>query len=75
MVVSNAVAALSDISEASTSGRSMLDMSPSSLNKMLTALNECSEWGQGGNLTYARRAQYCLWGMTIMYTTFNNPWE
>ena len=46
MVVSNAVAALSDISEASTSGLSILDMSPSSLNKMLTALNECSEWGQ-----------------------------
>ena len=49
MVVSNAVAALSDISEASDTCRSNLDMSPSSLNKMLTALNECSEWGQVRN--------------------------
>ena len=60
MVVSNAVAALSDISEASTSGRSMLDMSPSSLNKMLTALNECSEWGQGGNSIDARSDHHGL---------------
>ena len=46
MVVSNAVAALSDISEASANGRPVLDVGPSSINKMLTALNECSEWGQ-----------------------------
>jgi vesicle coat complex subunit len=49
MVVANAVAALSEISETSStaSGASFLsDMSPQTVNKLLTALNECTEWGQ-----------------------------
>jgi AP-1 complex subunit beta-1 len=44
MVVSNAVAALSDISE--TIGRDVLRLKPKLVNKLLAALNECSEWGQ-----------------------------
>jgi vesicle coat complex subunit len=45
MVVANAVAALSEISESSPSAR-IFDMNPQTINKLLTALNECSEWGQ-----------------------------
>lgn len=41
MVVANAVAALSEIAGDSNSA-----MAPQSINKLLTALNECSEWGQ-----------------------------
>jgi len=46
MVVANAVAALSEINEASTSGRPVIELTPQIVNKLLTALNECSEWGQ-----------------------------
>ena len=46
MVVANAVAALSEINEASTSGRPIIELTPQIVNKLLTALNECSEWGQ-----------------------------
>ena len=45
MVVANAVAALSEISESSPSAH-IFDMNPQTINKLLTALNECSEWGQ-----------------------------
>ncbi|XP_071946445.1 AP-1 complex subunit beta-1-like isoform X2 [Antedon mediterranea] len=45
MVVANAVAALSEINEASPNA-SGLDLSTSTINKLLTALNECTEWGQ-----------------------------
>lgn len=44
MVVANAVASLSDISE--TIGRDVLRLKPKIVNKLLAALNECSEWGQ-----------------------------
>lgn len=44
MVVANAVAALAEISE--TSGEAFFALAPSAVQKMLVALNECSEWGQ-----------------------------
>mmetsp|Transcript_4652 Transcript_4652/g.6090 ORF Transcript_4652/g.6090 Transcript_4652/m.6090 type:complete len:923 (-) Transcript_4652:252-3020(-) len=43
-VVANAVAALSEIGE--TSGRDVMQVSTSVLQKLLAALNECTEWGQ-----------------------------
>ena len=43
-VVSNAVAALSEIGE--VSGKDFLDVTPAVLQKLLAALNECTEWGQ-----------------------------
>ena len=43
-VVANGVAALSEISE--TSGRDVMKITPSVLQKLLAALNECTEWGQ-----------------------------
>lgn len=43
-VVSNAVAALGEIAE--TSGKDILVMTPAVLQKLLAALNECTEWGQ-----------------------------
>ena len=53
MVVANAVAALSEINEASPSGRPLIEMTPQTINKLLTALNECTEWGQ------VRVARFC----------------
>lgn len=46
MVVANAVAALSEINEASQSGQPLVEMNSATINKLLTALNECTEWGQ-----------------------------
>ncbi|XP_037933057.1 AP-1 complex subunit beta-1 [Teleopsis dalmanni] len=46
MVVANAVAALSEINEASQSGEPLVEMNSVTINKLLTALNECTEWGQ-----------------------------
>ncbi|GLV37016.1 Adaptor Protein complex 1/2 beta subunit [Carabus blaptoides fortunei] len=46
MVVANAVAALSEINEGSPSGCPLVEMNASTVNKLLTALNECTEWGQ-----------------------------
>ncbi|CAM9621377.1 unnamed protein product [Chrysoparadoxa australica] len=43
-VVANAVAALSEIAE--TSGNDVMQISSSVLQKLLAALNECTEWGQ-----------------------------
>jgi vesicle coat complex subunit len=45
MVVANAIAALSEISDTSPNAH-IFDMNPQAINKLLTALNECSEWGQ-----------------------------
>ncbi|CAF2638258.1 unnamed protein product [Rotaria sp. Silwood2] len=45
MVVANAVAALSEISEQSPQ-LNIFDLNGPTINKLLTALNECSEWGQ-----------------------------
>ncbi|XP_057357182.1 AP-2 complex subunit beta-like isoform X1 [Manis pentadactyla] len=44
-VVANTVAALPDISE-SHPNSTLLDLNPQNINKLLTALNECTEWGQ-----------------------------
>merc|ERR1711884_94116 len=46
MVVANAVAALSEINEASSTGQPLIEMNTTTINKLLTALNECTEWGQ-----------------------------
>ncbi|XP_024084652.1 AP-1 complex subunit beta-1 isoform X3 [Cimex lectularius] len=46
MVVANAVAALSEMNEASVSGSPLVEMNAQTINKLLTALNECTEWGQ-----------------------------
>mmetsp|Transcript_3675 Transcript_3675/g.4983 ORF Transcript_3675/g.4983 Transcript_3675/m.4983 type:complete len:918 (-) Transcript_3675:226-2979(-) len=43
-VVANGVAALSEIAE--TSGRDVMKISAAVLQKLLAALNECTEWGQ-----------------------------
>lgn len=47
-VVANAVAALSEMNEASISGAPLIEMNAQTINKLLTALNECTEWGQVG---------------------------
>ena len=46
MVVANAVAALSEINESSSTGHPLIEMNTTTINKLLTALNECTEWGQ-----------------------------
>uniref|UniRef100_UPI00358F5E58 AP-1 complex subunit beta-1-like isoform X1 n=2 Tax=Myxine glutinosa TaxID=7769 RepID=UPI00358F5E58 len=47
MVVSNAVAALCEIAESRENDpEPLLDLTPALVNKLLTALNECNEWGQ-----------------------------
>jgi len=45
-VVANAVAALSEINESSPTGVPLVEMNAPTVNKLLTALNECTEWGQ-----------------------------
>ncbi|CAI9094121.1 OLC1v1029807C1 [Oldenlandia corymbosa var. corymbosa] len=44
MVVANAVAALAEIQE--TSAKPVFELTSNTLSKLLTALNECTEWGQ-----------------------------
>ena len=46
MVVANAVAALSEINDSSSTGQPLIEMNTATINKLLTALNECTEWGQ-----------------------------
>lgn len=46
MVVANAVAALSEMNETNTSGAPLVELNSQTINKLLTALNECTEWGQ-----------------------------
>lgn len=46
MVVANGVAAISEILESSPTAAQSLEMNIGTINKLLTALNECSEWGQ-----------------------------
>lgn len=46
MVVANAVAAISEILETSHSASQVLELNSQIINKLLTALNECTEWGQ-----------------------------
>lgn len=43
-VVANAVAALSEINESSSTP--LIEMNTATINKLLSALNECTEWGQ-----------------------------
>lgn len=50
MVVANAVTALSEISKASPETKA-LQITPTTLKKMLMALNECTEWGRVTILT------------------------
>lgn len=45
-MVANAVASLSEINETSTSSQPTIEMNAQTVNKLLTALNECTEWGQ-----------------------------
>lgn len=40
--MANAVAALTEINET----RPLIEMNSQTINKLLTALNECTEWGQ-----------------------------
>ncbi|KAL6754541.1 adaptin N terminal region-domain-containing protein [Haematococcus lacustris] len=44
MVVANALASLQEISE--LGGRDVLQLNEQTLHRLLTALNECTEWGQ-----------------------------
>ena len=46
MVVANAVAAISEIAESSPAVAANLQLTFPLVNKLLTALNECTEWGQ-----------------------------
>lgn len=46
MVVANAVASLSEIAEASPNAVQYFEINSATINKLLTALNECTEWGQ-----------------------------
>ncbi|KNC81104.1 hypothetical protein SARC_06553 [Sphaeroforma arctica JP610] len=46
MVVANAVAALSEINEVSEDDVMVSLINSGTLNKLLTAINECTEWGQ-----------------------------
>ncbi|XP_065176456.1 AP-1 complex subunit beta-1-like [Sycon ciliatum] len=46
MVVANAVASLTEICDNSPSARSQFELNPALVNKLLTSLNECAEWGQ-----------------------------
>jgi rRNA maturation endonuclease Nob1 len=43
-VVANAVAALSEISDVSTSAAEALELNSQTVNKLCTALNECTEY-------------------------------
>ena len=40
------MAALTEINETSRSGNPLMEMNAQTINKLLTALNECTEWGQ-----------------------------
>ena len=42
-VVANAVAAIGEIMETSATARDMLEFNQQTVNKLLTALNECTE--------------------------------
>ena len=45
-VVANAIASLAEIGETSPSAAVLGDLDTATINKLLTALNECTEWGQ-----------------------------
>ena len=37
---------LTELNEASSTGKPLIEMNTATINKLLTALNECTEWGQ-----------------------------
>ena len=45
MVVANAVTAMTDINEAGSTGKPRIEINTATINKLLTALHECTEWG------------------------------
>ena len=45
-MVANAIAALAEINETSPTAAALGDLDTPTINKLLTALNECTEWGQ-----------------------------
>ncbi len=45
-MVANAIAALAEINDASPTAAALSDLDTPTINKLLTALNECTEWGQ-----------------------------
>lgn len=45
-MVSNTVTVLHEISEANTTGHQLFELDLQTVNKLFTALNECTEWGQ-----------------------------
>lgn len=51
MVIANAVAALSEIADASLQKDTVFVINEGTLTKLLAALNECTEWGQTCILT------------------------
>ena len=46
MVVAIAVAAMTEINEAGSTKKPLIEMNTATTNKLLTALNECTEWSQ-----------------------------
>ncbi|KAK2121430.1 AP-1 complex subunit beta-1 [Saguinus oedipus] len=83
MVVANAVAVLSEIAESHPSSN-LLDLNPQSINKLLTALNECTEWDQIfildclANYTpkddrEAQRPEILKHEMKVFFVKYNDP--
>ena len=50
MVVAIAVAAMTEINEAGSTKKPLIEMNTDTINELLTALYECTEWGQIFNL-------------------------
>ena len=46
MVMANAVAAMTERNEASSTGKPLIEQNTATINKLLTALKERTEWGQ-----------------------------
>ena len=46
VVADNAIAARTEINEASSTGKPLIELNITTISKLLTALNECNEWGQ-----------------------------
>ena len=63
MVVANAVAAISEIREASEEAHLLLAFSQGTINKLLTALNECTESVPSAVFkSLPISSAVCLWG-------------
>ena len=46
MVVASAVAAMTEINDAGSTKKPLIEMNTATINKLLTSLDECTEWGQ-----------------------------